>query len=79
LLNGVPKSSLHPLHYQIPGPNINGGKGNDNLIGGEGKGVLKCGEGFDVAEFDPKNDKVDKDCEIISSPGHGFSEASGYQ
>lgn len=60
----------------VPGSYLDGGNGNDHLLGGNGDDTLiggpghdsfECGEGFDqVEDFDPKDDTISTDCEIIN-------------
>jgi Ca2+-binding RTX toxin-like protein len=43
-----------------------GGSGNDVLVGGPGRDVFDCGEGIDqVLDFNPKEDTLSTNCEII--------------
>ena len=43
-----------------------GGSGNDVLVGGPGHDVFDCGEGIDqVLDFNPKEDTLSTNCEII--------------
>jgi Ca2+-binding RTX toxin-like protein len=59
----------------IPGSFLDGGKGDDHLLGGNGDDILiggpgrdsfECGEGIDqVEDFNPKEDTVSNNCEII--------------
>ena len=43
-----------------------GGSGNDVLLGGPGHDVFDCGEGIDqVLDFNPKEDTLSTNCEII--------------